>query len=583
MNDESERRDLVIRPAGKRGQEGEEEAKERDDDNDTTTTWIGVEQVPLYLRQAISESPLPNRSSKTSGQVRVRVLDLGEIGELKEQERQTELLLLRHHVTQTMGGRNGLLRPELMLKRARCHEALGYDELAVGDAYAAFVLASGESEDLVEKTVVSTEEDGEEQEWDVEGRVAGEVRVGSLRVLVRGLRRLGAVGEVGTWETVLRQEAEGKEEEDNSWWVLDQAGQKHEEQEEEDQDRQGLEGIFGRCQRVVYPWNSHEPDRMSAESLAEINERLADASDGILECRKTVLPSLSISTTTTENAQLGLFTTRRAGPSTALLRERSCLTAIRPHDAALCDCCAADLEADSVGDERVESSAPFCAGPAGCETPFTDLGRAESSTTPEWDLYFLLVVRCIQMAITQDVHPLDLFEVKYLWGGFSSAGGGNEEKPSLPFSFHHHISLPFQLFENVLLSIPELHPYSSTWLDRFDFWTINTLYAKFRGVATASQSSFDGKAETAAVHALWCLANHSCAPNVGWETGGGMRVLRVQEEDEVDEGGEVWNHYTDVRETDVRVRRARLREVLGGECMCKRCVSEAGERGERGD
>ncbi|RMD39768.1 hypothetical protein DV735_g5364, partial [Chaetothyriales sp. CBS 134920] len=383
------------------------------------------------------------------------------------------------------GDGDGLLRPELILARARCHEALGYDELAVGDAYAAFVLASSESEDLVDKTV-------------------------------------------------------------------------------------SLEGIFGRCQRVVYPWNSHEPDRMSAESLAEINERLAEASDGILQCRKTVLPSLSTSTATGENAQLGLFATRPVGPSTALLRERSCLTAIRPHDAALCDCCAADLEADSVG-ERAE-----CPG----ETPFTDLGRAESSTTPEWDLYFLLVVRCIQMAITQDVHPLDLFEVKYLWGGFSSS---KEDEPSLPFSFHHHISLPFQLFENALLSIPQLHPYSSTWLDRFDFWTINTLYAKFRGVATASQSSFDGKAETAAVHALWCLANHSCAPNVGWETGGGMRVLRVQEEDKMDEGGEVWNHYTDVRETDVRIRRARLREVLGGECMCKRCVGEAAERGEGDD
>ncbi|RMZ79567.1 hypothetical protein DV737_g3349, partial [Chaetothyriales sp. CBS 132003] len=515
-------------------EEKEEETTTGDGDD---AAWVRVEELPLYLQHAISEPSLltacststPTPRSEESGPRRVRVLDLEEIGGLKaKEERRAGLLLLRHSVTQAMG-RDGQLRPELILKRARCHEALGYDELAVGDAYAAFTLASGESEDLVGQTVAVRADgaDGaDEEEWDVDGHVAAGVRAGSVRILVEGLRRLGAVGEV---------------------------------------ERQDLEGIYGRCQRVVYPWNSHEPERMSAASLGEINARLQQASDGMLECRKTVLPSF-------ENAQLGLFATRRLGPSTAILRERSCLSAIRPHGAALCDCCAADLESVGRGtgpaggvvecpgcgtttlfcsrqccelaaqsyhrpnvggeDEEAEyapASAPFCGGSARSETPFTDLGRAESSTTPEWDLYFLLVVRCMQMAITQDVHPLDLFEVKYLWGGFSGFNDGKdksstEAKSGLPFSFHHHISLPFQLFESLQLSIPGVHPYSGAWLDRFDWWTVNTLYAKFRGVATASQSRFDGRAETAAVHALWCLANHSCAPNVEWEAGGGERA-----------------------------------------------------------
>ena len=42
----------------------------------------------------------------------------------------------------------------------------------------------------------------------------------------------------------------------------------------------------------------------------------------------------------------------------------------------------------------------------------------------------------------------------------------------------------------------------------------------------------------------------------------------------IKKGEEIWNHYTDTREEDFGVRRARLREVLGGECMCKRCIWE---------
>lgn len=53
----------------------------------------------------------------------------------------------------------------------------------------------------------------------------------------------------------------------------------------------------------------------------------------------------------------------------------------------------------------------------------------------------------------------------------------------------------------------------------------------------------------------------------------GERVFCVRDR-EIPKGQEIWNHYTDVDEADYRVRRGRLREVLGGECMCERCVQE---------
>lgn len=222
--------------------------------------------------------------------------------------------------------------------------------------------------------------------------------------------------------------------------------------------------LFGWSQRQIYPWNEQEPDRMGREALREINDKLATAAPD-LEARLSTLPALTPAVETTdvneEWTQLGLYAKKDLGPGSTILEERSMLTAIRPHGEALCDACAADMESIPATDRRYcegcnipfcseechstataryhipneqdeetdegypPAASPFCPGTVGNDD-LHNLGRAESSTTPEWDLYFLLLSRTLQMAETEQTQPLDLFEVKYLWGDFTSTPDVND-------------------------------------------------------------------------------------------------------------------------------------------------------------
>ena len=539
---------------------------------------------------------------------------------------------------------------------------MGYDDLAVGDAYVGLGVGEGDEVDLRafvdglrgegggESDQQSGDgeggedegggergsDDGDEDEWwDREGRVE------TLKILIRCCRRLGCgeAEEVRMWLALLeRDQSSGADHKESEVWRLldDESGSGHVQ-----------DAKLGFSRREIYPWNEHEPDRMSDECLQELNEKMKEVSD-CLEVRKTLLPSTStssmsvqhrakpdISTHTSsekQNAQLGLFTTRPLSPNQPILNEISLLTAIRPHGTSLCDACATDISSlplhdryscpacdipfcseeckslaltqyhvPNVDEEENEEgypveASPFCAGRSG-RADVHELGRAEGSELPEWDLYFLLLVRCVMMSETRGVAPLELEEVRWLWGGFNEdpMSVGGVVKRSLPFGLKHSIILPLQLWTILLLSLPRsTMPYGRVWLERYDWWVVQTLYAKFRGVADARLGSWDGMPECASVAWRWALANHDCASGCEWgEAGEGRRWMAVRRErcwsrdEAVDEDGwegfaegeEVFSHYTDVREEDYKIRRERLQEVLGGNCMCSRCLWE--ERTEK--
>ena len=383
----------------------------------------------------------------------------------------------------------------------------------------------------------------------------------------------------------------------------------------------------GLVRRDIYKWNDHEQDRMTEASLDFLNAELKTVAPK-LEVRATNLPVLTTSLPTkqaTTSKQLGVFAKVSLKPGELVLRERSLLTANARLHEPFCDACSAalpDLTASANGDEEGVGpiSCSGCDDTIFCSQQCNDLAQKSyhgSICGADVDsvakdvpgrqavdaLYTQLLFRSLAMACTQDKHPLELKEVKYIWGDFVTDPETNSTQPpadaydrfvrqprTLPFDFRSQILQPLHFLELLDINIFEA-PHDLT-----ETWVYNTLLAKFRGTASARISPRDGRPEVAAVHPLWCLANHSCDPNVEWEWAGeitftaretrtdwtrksetGKVEFRIPgEQGGIRAGDEILNHYVDV-DLDVQGRREWGAGALGGSCRCQRCVWEAAE------
>ena len=359
----------------------------------------------------------------------------------------------------------------------------------------------------------------------------------------------------------------------------------------------------GLVRREVYSWNDHEPNRFSEETLDFLNDQLNTVAPKC-EVKVTELPTLIENASDSRsdsfvstNKQLGLFAKEDIQPGETVLDEVSILTVNNRLKEALCDACSSELP--SLGENSTVVECPDCYDimfcnkeclaraelyhPAVCEKDVDTISKDPDPKEAPNSLYLLLLARSLAMAETQECHPLDLKEVKYIWGDFLPSAANavplslNAPPPpiwTLPFSFASNISGPLHILEKMDVDI-----FAS--LGEYDLWIFNTLYSKFRGTASARVNRRDGRPEVAAVHPLWCLANHDCDPNVQWEWGGHMRLWCREKRVGGTPGGikageEMLNHYCDI-DLKVQERREWAKGSLGGWCMCERCRWEAAE------
>lgn len=358
----------------------------------------------------------------------------------------------------------------------------------------------------------------------------------------------------------------------------------------------------GLVRREIYPWNDHEPNRFSHETIDFLNAELVKVAPKC-EVKIAELPTLIEGLTSKDNhdmatnKQLGLFAKEDVDPGETLLDEYSILTVNNRLKESLCDACSTELPKLEPGSSVVGcpdcSDTMFCDNdclaraesyhPAVCDKDVDTIAKDPDPKETPNALYLLLLARALAMGQTQQCHPLELKEIKYIWGDFvqgtPSTVSLSPLAPSppiwtLPFSFASNISGPLHILEKMDVDIFES-------LAENDLWVFNTLYSKFRGTASARVSKRDGRVEVAAVHPLWCLANHSCDPNVRWEWGGQMRFWCREKRiggahGGIQKGEEVLSHYCDI-ELSVKERREWAQGSLGGWCMCDRCIKESGE------
>jgi hypothetical protein len=556
--------------------------------------------------------------------------DSAEEGELLQRLRETSIDLYNHDPH----------NPLLYLQRGHIHARLGFPDLAAADAYRALTLLESVidpdgSEYLARRRIQRDVKDNgidgdadadvdDDEDFVETSRAEYDSSIGDVySLLVQSLFRCGCVRDA--YEFCARGiehlvSFDGDEEPDlyrtavvRLQTQLDRIKEQRRVQTGRNDFDAGALPVQGFARRVLYPWNTHEPDRKAPETLALLNERMHSVAPRC-EVRAVALPALHDGANSDENVsiQLGLFAKENLAPGETILRESSLLTATnRLHD-DLCDACNGPLPSLS-SDHHPDRAAVACQGcddtvfcSATCHDRAQDvyhaaicghegvesIGKDVADPSDKADyLYLLLIGRAIAMAATQDVHPLDLPEVKYIWGDFhdyrpvQDADDGGEDA-SLPFSFQLNILQPTRLLEEM-----GLDPFAC--LERYDTWVVNTLYAKFRGTASGRLSTWDGGPEVCAVHPLWCLANHSCDPNVRWEWGGEVAFM-VRTVDEkplwrrkatgeerhtrdtqgIGKDEEILNHYCDVG-LDVKQRREWAKGALGGLCLCSRCRWEA--------
>ena len=373
----------------------------------------------------------------------------------------------------------------------------------------------------------------------------------------------------------------------------------------------------GMVRREEYPWNVYEVDRYT--ELEELNEWMQEVAPK-LEIKTVKLPALNgDSSDYTDDGmvtQLGVFAKEDIKPGEVILEETSYLTANNRLQDALCDACSGDLPPlDATGQNRQmqcpDCEIVFCSEKcydkamelyhtALCDRDVEGIAKDVDPAQAADSLYSLLLLRVFAMAEEANKHPLEVPDVRFIWADFhpfKPAGAhwkgykfldpASHGLPrTLNFSFENNIRLPLHMLEKM-----DVDFFADT---RYSVWVFNTLYAKFRGTASARLSGRnDGRAargpEVCAVHPMWCMANHSCDPNVSWEWGGSIKFTAREErvgyykmipppvpqsKPGIKKGEEVLGHYCDIH-LPVDERREWAAGALGGKCMCKRCVYEA--------
>jgi hypothetical protein len=236
-----------------------------------------------------------------------------------------------------------------------------------------------------------------------------------------------------------------------------------------------------------------------------------------------------------------------------------------------CSCCCGLLAASSIHVKCCSTRycSKFCADHALATYHLAvcgkDLSRFEKAyrknlATPEKAADELLFFKVLAGAVQHStVHPLCTPFVNQLTAMYD----GNKHQP---FDCKTNIVGNFKMLTCLGVDIFANH--------NFDTWVLQTLRARTGN--NVREYSIDGHAHIA-INPLYSFFNHSCEPNVKWEDDKSTHSssIRMHTLRSVTKGEELLiNYQGELSKKPYLERRKILRQWLGSDCQCKRCVDE---------
>lgn len=188
----------------------------------------------------------------------------------------------------------------------------------------------------------------------------------------------------------------------------------------------------------------------------------------------------------------------------------------------------------------------------------------------------LVMMRFLAIAVqslksSQASHPLEVGEINQMLANYSG-------KTQLPWNFPQAIVLPIRILQSLEVDVFADH--------RFDTWVIQTISNRIQNNSAMGFLEGYRGPDAPCVQGVFmkhAFFNHSCDPNVTYEDHPSQAAQVLKAKRNVAGGEELYIAYDlglDAEGMDVWKRREALQNWMGGDCKCTRCQVESEEMGD---
>lgn len=484
--------------------------------------------------------------------------------------------------------------PELWLYRGRSLRLLGYPELALGDVYKARLLVEAALENstaLGDKAILTFGmkiwylhmTDSAWGQWKsaistaelLKTRVMDVLKKFELQIwteLMEGLIASNACKDY----IQLSQEAVAKFPSDEIFPSELANAQSWFKQREDILEAQHISGAMssdamhstlenGGVFPTAYPWMTEDLVTREDICIQQVQKEFRLASENCTVTRSTIRNVLFDGESSTERDVLGVVAIKSIGLNETVLIDSTVAGVIC--SIGRCSTCCGGLTGSVTNSccgilycsEACSQIALHTFHPPLCRREFTFLYDAAKSAkvSADFSLDSLLLLRVLAIAIHGGArHPLETSLLSRLTPAY-------DINHLIVFNLGDHIITPIRILQELGIDV-----FSNA---AYDTWVIHTIRCRLQN--NKHSQTLDDHLGTA-VHPLYSMFNHSCAPNVGWEHERNNSTLRLFAEREIAEGEELFISYVKPLDMGRAERQQALMPWLGMDCECESCREE---------